>query len=128
MHIRCTNLFDMKFNKILYHSMIDDTDRMIITRWRLSSHHLYIETGRHKRPKIERNERKCIICNTLEDENHAIFECSAHRIIRMNYVQIITTLPTVRMFLNPETIDLMKDVAKFLGKIEENMEKLDMLQ
>ena len=32
------------------------------------------------------------------------------------------------MFLNPETIDHMKDVAKILRKIEENMEKLNMLR
>ena len=51
--------------------------RIVLSRLRLSSHRLEIETGRwHKPEKIPRSERKCQLCNTLEDVFH--FYLSAH--------------------------------------------------
>ena len=45
--------------------------RFALTRLRVSSHRLDIETGRwHKPNKIPRNDRKCQLCNSLEDEFH----------------------------------------------------------
>ena len=58
--------------------MINDKDRKIITRWRLSSHHLYIETGRYKNPPVVREERKCVICEEVEDEEHVRFSNVVH--------------------------------------------------
>ena len=50
--------------------------RIALTRFRLSNHNLLIEKGRHFRPKIERNERKCFLCkNDVEDESHFITKC-----------------------------------------------------
>ena len=69
--------------------MINDKDRTIITRWRLSSHHLYIETGRYKNPPVVRGERKCIICEEVEDEEHALLKCRAHEHTRNNYSQLL---------------------------------------
>ena len=35
-----------------------------------------IEKGRHLRPRIERNERKCFLCkDEIEDEKHFIQKC-----------------------------------------------------
>ena len=59
-------------------SLEDDENRIIISRWRLSSHKLHIETGRYKIPKVPTADRKCQICNILEDEYHALFSCIAH--------------------------------------------------
>ena len=49
-----------------------------ITRFRISSHNLEIELGRHKKPKIPAEERKCQKCNTefVEDETHHLLVCS----------------------------------------------------
>ena len=49
-------LTNMKQPSNLYCSLPDDKDRIVITHWRLLCHKLYIETGRHKRPKVIREE------------------------------------------------------------------------
>ena len=59
----------------IYNNFIDDRKRTVITRWRLSNHKLFIETGRYSNPPIPRNDRICVMCNILEDEFHAIFKC-----------------------------------------------------
>ena len=45
----------------------------IITKFRLGSHFLPIETGRWSRKP--RNERLCPTCNVLGDERHLIYNC-----------------------------------------------------
>ena len=57
MDIRYKNLTELKYNNTLYNSMTNDKYRKAISRWRLSSHKLYIEIGRYKIPKIDRYER-----------------------------------------------------------------------
>jgi hypothetical protein len=48
-----------------------------IARFRLSSHNLQIELGRHKRPYVEPNNRICQRCNlnSVEDEEHFLMVC-----------------------------------------------------
>ena len=48
-----------------------------IARFRLSSHNLNIELGRHKRPYIPANDRICDKCdlNLVEDEFHCLMVC-----------------------------------------------------
>ena len=48
-----------------------------IARLRMSSHTLAIETGRHAKPKIAKEERKCRYCNLddVEDEEHFLLKC-----------------------------------------------------
>ena len=48
-----------------------------IARFRMSSHTLAIETGRHAKPKIAKGERKCRYCNLddVEDEKHFLLKC-----------------------------------------------------
>jgi hypothetical protein len=61
--------------------------RKALTRLRLSSHHLNIETGRwHKPHPIPRNERLCQVCNVLEDEYHFVCECPVYNDIRLKYI------------------------------------------
>lgn len=126
--IRYISLFQLKYNNILYNSMINDLDRILISRWRLSSHKLYIETGRHKRPKIVRENRKCIICATLEDENHALFICRAHYIIRLEFIDLLKRYKNVQEILNPTCVNDVKPIAEYIRRIEKNMATLKMLQ
>ena len=37
--------------------------RKIIAKFRVSSHQLRIETGRHERPRIPESDRKCLFCS-----------------------------------------------------------------
>ena len=56
-----------------------------MSRIQLSSHRLMMETGRWDRPhSIPYEERKCIVCDTIEDEFHFILECSRYADIRKN--------------------------------------------
>ena len=61
--------------------------RKCLSRLRLSSHRLSVETGRwHKPISIPQNERKCIFCDTLEDEYHFVLECKLYTALRKQYV------------------------------------------
>ena len=44
-----------------------------MTKFRLGSHKLSIETKRWS--GLEREDRLCVSCNILGDENHVIYEC-----------------------------------------------------
>ena len=59
----------------------DPSIRSIIAKFRLSSHHLAIETGRHKKPKIELQDRLCIYCDqeVIEDECHVLIQCQYYK-------------------------------------------------
>ena len=60
-----------------YISTVTNTKHKIsLCRFRVSSHPLMIEKGRHARPKVERSDRKCPFCKTeVEDECHFITKC-----------------------------------------------------
>ena len=60
--------------------------RIAITKLRVASHRLEVETGRWSRPNaIPFEERKCKICNQLEDEFHFFFECPIYSNLRLRY-------------------------------------------
>jgi exonuclease III len=66
-----------------------------IARFRLSSHNLHIELGRHKRPiKTPAEERFCRRCNSnsIEDEFHCLMVCTnwdRHRIDLLEQAQLL---------------------------------------
>ena len=95
---------------------------------RLSSHILFIETGRYKRPVIDGNERKCITCSVLEDEKHALFICRAHNSIRNNYRKLLYEYPTTERMLNPIKEEDIIRIAKYIREIEMNMKNLQMMR
>ena len=47
--------------------------RQNITKFRISDHQLFIETGRYL--KIPRHLRLCETCNALDDEQHFFLNC-----------------------------------------------------
>ena len=122
------NIIGFEYCPTLYQSCLDDVKRKIITRWRLSSHKLRIETGRYSRPFIERENRLCKLCNVLEDEIHAVYDCVAHRLIRERYKDILKLeRRDIKELFNPSDVDSAKSLAAFLEEIEENMEDLEMV-
>ena len=106
----------------IYCNFIDDRYRKVITRWRVSNHKLRIETGRYHIPYIEREDRRCFICNVLEDEQHAIYSCPSFTFIRQNYENLLKKYPSVVTILNPEPDDVY-EVASFLAEIDEVVNK-----
>ena len=113
-------------NTTLYNSCLEDSKRTTITRWRLSSHKLKIETGRYTKPKTEPEKRLCKICKIVEDEYHAIYICSAHRLIREKYKNTLDFEANIQHLLNPTTVDDARKLAMFLSEIETNMKDLEM--
>ena len=62
--------------------------RSALCKFRMSAHRLEIETGRwHKPSATPRNERKCKMCNVLEDEYHFVCECVLYTDIRRKYIK-----------------------------------------
>ena len=60
-----------------------------MSKIRLSSHTLRIETDRYCQNRIDRHLRKCNICNTaeIEDEYHFILVCKQYSDIIIKYIK-----------------------------------------
>ena len=62
--------------------------RYAFTRLPVASHRLEVEAGRwHKPNRITVEERKCVNCNSLEDEFHFLLECSLYQDLRQIYIK-----------------------------------------
>lgn len=66
---------------------ISSAHKRIITKFRLSSHKLYIETGRYV--GLNRTERLCQNCDThnIEDEFHFMLQCPLYSNLRTQYIK-----------------------------------------
>ncbi len=61
--------------------------RVSLTKLRVSSHRLEIEAGRwHKPVSKPFDQRKCMICNVLEDEFHFLMICPMYTELRRIYI------------------------------------------
>ena len=126
MCVRYRTMVGMRYSETLYNSCLDDTKRTTITRWRLSSHRLKIETGRYTRPITERENRLCDVCRVVEDEYHAIYDCSVHRLIRDKYRDILHLEErNIQKLLNPTTTIEANSLGRFLNEIDENLKELE---
>ena len=77
-----------KFNYQPYLDIINVKKiQLSLSRLRLSSHKLEIEAGRWTKPeKTPFDNRKCILCKTVEDEFHFVLECGINKDIRKQYI------------------------------------------
>ena len=100
--------------------MINDIDRKTISRWRLSSHSLYMETGRYKRPKIPTEHRLCTICLVVEDAMHTLFKRKAHEFIGYRYIKVLEKYESVGKLLNPQSQQIKRLLGKYLREIEDD--------
>ena len=94
----------------------NDFIRVAITKLRLGSHHLHIERGRWN--NVEYNQRKCNLCNDIDDEYHFVMCCRKFHDIRMKYLpKYLYTNPSMFKFLNflnCDNIKLVKKLGLFL--------------
>ena len=95
--------------------------RTAVTRLRVSSHRLEIETGKwHKPNKIPRVDRKCSECNLLEDEYHLLFECVLYNDLRKQYFKPYfsrrsSMFKTINLMKSDNTKDI-KNLATYVFK------------
>ena len=76
----------MNTENITYLSKLENNFiRMSLTRLRLGSHNLLIERGRWNNTLHE--ERKCILCDKIEDEFHFVCTCVKFYDLRIKYSQ-----------------------------------------
>ena len=92
---------------------------MHLSKIRMSSHRLEIEAGMWDRPQsIPLNERKCRVCNVLEDEFHFILECSLFKELRKRFIKRYFSLrPNVPKFvelMTSENVKVIKDLAMYV--------------
>ena len=87
--------------------------RQALSKLRLSSHGLLIETGRHI--GIERQNRKCTFCNTndIEDEYHFVLKCPLYNDIRSHYIK--------RYFVNHPSVLKFTELLNSNGKTLRNL-------
>ena len=95
--------------------------RRALCRLRSSNHRLAIESGRwHKPHPIPIEDRKCSICNDLEDEYHFVLICSVYRELRKKYIpKYYYSRPNMLKYIelmsceNPRTV---RNLANFTYK------------
>jgi hypothetical protein len=96
--------------------------RCNITKIRLSSHSLRIQTGRYGANRIDRNQRICLYCDSgdIEDEFHFICICSRFNTLRNQYIKKYFYIrPSMFKF-----VELMKSCNKnVLSKLSKYIEE-----
>ena len=106
--------------------------RIMIARFRTSSHHLAIETGRHTKPLTPKNLRLCNFCQKgdIEDEHHALLVCDAYSIQRQNLLECMCkAIPNFNEYDSKEQLRLIicndnSEVLTQLGKFLAEMQKV----
>ena len=83
------------------------SERINISKFRLSNHRLMIETGRHR--GLGKEERICPFCpNKVEDEYHFLFECKAYKHQRLIYLNpIIRKIRAFQSFCVNEQLEIL---------------------
>ena len=109
------NIADFKFQNYLDEINVRKF-RVAMSKLRVSSHRLEIETGRWARPNsIPFDQRVCKICRKLEDEYHFILECPIYDEIRNIYIKrYYTNRPNMYKFIELITSKNEKKV-RYLG-------------
>ena len=83
--MRTYALFKFDFECETYLNTVRDRRyRNAISKFRLSSHTLEIERGRHCIPKVAVSERLCFRCNCMEDEQHFLFSFKLYEGLRVD--------------------------------------------
>ncbi len=75
--LRTYKNFKTEFRFEPYLNLYSVSLRTAISRFRLSAHHLAIETGRHTKPLTSAEKRFCLVCNngSVQDEVHHLLIC-----------------------------------------------------
>ena len=111
-----------------YLNMYDRNLRIAITKIRLSSHLFYIERGRWGRQNVAREDRKCNVCDVVEDEFHCLLECPRFINERSAYIpEKLRTRPYMYdfiNFLNVEGYQGTKNLGMLCYKVQKEYRRL----
>ena len=127
--MRYKQMCEMNYNDCIYGQDLREDKRVIITKWRLSSHNLKIETGRYTTPPTPRDERVCSACTTtVEDEHHVVFQCPLYRNVQIQHRDLLLRLASIPELLNPKTIVDASEVGDMLLSINSIRRDLGLCQ
>ena len=90
------------------------------SKLRMSSHRLAIESGRWVRPtRIPIDERKCSLCQVLEDEYHFVLECNVYAELRYKYIpKHYWKRPSMYKFvelLNTTNMKILRNLSMYIN-------------
>ena len=88
-----------------------------LTKLRISAHSLLIEKGRHFRPKLERKNRLCRICNEIEDEEHFLLYCQKFTDLRS---ELFTKLNIQNNDLCPRNVYSTSIMKKLMNPVNKD--------
>ena len=81
--IRTYRSYKLNFGMECYLKHVNNSKfRVALSKLRTSSHSLEIERGRYTRPKLNVDQRLCMSCNVVEDEEHFVLHCQDNRVER----------------------------------------------
>ncbi len=122
--LRSYNMFKTEFCFEPYLNLTNPKLRTAISRFRVSSHHLAVETGRHAKPKVPLEERLCNTCLTVEDEMHHLIDCKKFNALRetlfaqaTKYIKDFNALQPSEKFkqiLQSKVIAVQSSIGNFL--------------
>ena len=104
-----------------YLDILNERDRITLTRFRTTNHRLPIETGRWL--NIDRNDRTCTLCNSnkLGDEFHYLLECSSFhddsRRYLGNYFTYRCNILKFRQLLQNDNVSKLRKLCTFIRTI-----------
>ena len=110
---------DLSVHEIYYlnkNCYIPDYKRKFFTRFRTSSHNLYVEKGRWSRIKSEERLCRCKQ-NKIENEYHVVFECEITKDLRQKY--------EIRNYTNLAVLFKSHPMTSLVDFIYEVMKKFD---
>lgn len=87
--------------------------QIALSKFRISSHNLRIETGRYEtNPSLEPHDRLCIFCDNLavEDEFHFLLECPQYMVERLSLIRVCQV--HIENFENLEHRDKFIEIVK----------------
>ena len=94
---------DLSRHPMYTNSHVPEYARISMTRMRLSSHSLRIETGRWSR--LDRNNRVCICDNqSVQDEVHVLFYCPMSAHIRYKYPEFASLTSMKELFSSEKVV------------------------
>jgi len=112
--------FKTNFEFETYLNLPSSKFRVALTRLRLSSHKLRVETDRYLQNRTERHQRYCLICNKrdIEDEYHFILVCDKYKEIRLRYIKpYYHRNPSVHKFnklMQTQNRKILKNIGEYI--------------
>ena len=137
--LRLYKLFKGSFKQEPYLTLVKNRNqRAWLSRYRISAHHLRIESGRYTTPVTPVAQRVCKYCSSGEcdDELHAILKCETFKLKRQCFrsrmsamcpqFSSLTEEKQLNTMLCPVSAETAKCVSKYLGILSKTREEIDL--